>query len=375
MVPLKPARCRRCRHRLAGDDPAPVVHQVHEIPAVRPHVTEYRRHRLACPDCGAVTCARLPAEAVGGYGPRTQAVCALLAGGHRLGKRAAAQVLGDLFGLPIGPAAVCDLQAKTAAALEPIHAEAVAATRTRPANVDETGWTQGRAKAWLWVAVTAAVTAFVVRLSRSRAAFHDLAGPAPPVLTTDRYAVYDHLPADRRQVCWAHLRRDFQAMIDRANAGAGIGADLLLHADILFENWNRVRDGTLTRRGFRRSYLGWLRAEARSLLASGAACGCARTAGTCREILAVEASLWTFARVDGVEPTNNAAERAVRHAVCWRKTSYGTDSETGSRFVERVLTVVASCRQQGRDVLGFLADAVHAARTGTAPPSLVPAGV
>jgi transposase len=283
--------------------------------------------------------------------------------------------MGDLFGLSISPAAVCDLQAKTAAALAPIHTQALAYTQTQPTNMDETGWTQGRTRAWLWVAVTATVTAFVIRLSRSRVAFHDLAGPTPPVLTTDRYAVYDHLPGDRRQVCWAHLRRDFQAMIDRANGGSEIGQDLLLHADILFEQWNRVRDGTLTRRGFRQSYLGWLRAEVRNLLASGVASPCPKTAATCREILGVEASLWTFARVAGVEPTNNAAERAVRHAVCWRKTSYGTDGEAGSRFVERVLTVVATCRQQRRSVLAFLVDAVQAASTGTAGPSLVPAGV
>ena len=138
--------------------------------------------------------------------------------------------------------------------------------------------------------------------------------------------------------------------------------------------WRRVRDGTLTRVGFRTRYASWLRAEVHDRLASGAACGCAKTAGTCREILAVEASLWTFASAPGVEPTNNAAERAVRHAVCWRKTSYGTDTASGSRFVERVLTVVATCRQQGRSVLEFLVDTVQAARTGGIPPSLVPGG-
>lgn len=375
VVPLKPARCRRCSHRLTGDDPAPLVHQVHEVPAVRPHVTEYHRHRLTCPGCGATTCAPLPADAAGGYGPRAEAACALLAGGHRLGKRAVAQVMGDRFGLPISPAAVCDLQARTAAALAPVHTAALAYTRTRPANVDETGWKQGRARAWLWAAVTAAVTAFVVRRTRGRAAFDDLVGPTPPVLTTDRYGVYTHLPAGRRQVCWAHLRRDFQAMIDRANAGSKVGEDLLRHADILLRQWKRVRDGTLTRAGFRSRYVAWVRAEVHSLLGRGAASACAKTAGTCREVLAVEASLWTFAAAAGVEPTNNAAERALRHAVCWRKTSYGTDSAAGSRFVERVLTVVASCRQQGRDVLGFLMDAVQAAKTGTASPSLVPAGV
>jgi transposase len=280
--------------------------------------------------------------------------------------------MSDLFGLPISPAAVCNLQKKTAAVLEPIHAEALCYTRTQPANVDETGWKQGPAKVWLWAAVTTLVTAFVIRPKRDRAAFDALVGPDPPVLTTDRFSVYAHLRGDRRQVCWAHLRRDFQAMIDRKNAGSAIGTDLLLHADILLEHWSRVRDGPLTRRGFRQSYLGWLRTEIEHLFQRGSASPCAKTAATCREILAVKGSLWTFALTAGVEPTNNAVERAVRHAVCWRKTSYGTDSEAGSRFVERMLSVVASCRQQGRNVLTFLIDALQAARSGDSSPSLLP---
>jgi hypothetical protein len=132
-----------------------------------------------------------------------------------------------------------------------------------------------------------------------------------------------------------------------------------------------VRDRTLSRRTFRRSR-GWIRSDGRLRLGHGRESGCAATAGACRELLAVEPALWTFASVEGVEPTNNAAERALRHAVCWRKTSYGTDSSGGSRFVERVLTVVASCRQQGRGVLAFLTDAIQALRAGTTPPSLIP---
>ena len=238
--------------------------------------------------------------------------------------------------------------------------------------MDETGWREGKKRGWLWVAVTASVTVFLVRLSRGRAVLDDLIRGDLGVLTTDRYPAYAHLAADRRQVCWAHLRRDFQAMIDRRNAGAAVGEDLLMHADILLMQWKRVRDGTLTRRGFRQSYLGWVRAEVRALLTLGAGCGCATTAGVCRELLSVEPALYTFAGVAGVEPTNNAAERALRHAVCWRKMSFGTDSDGGSRFVERVLTVVATCRQQGRDVLAFLTGVIQATRAGTEPPSLFP---
>jgi transposase len=294
---------------------------------------------------------------------------AYLSGVGRLSKRTIRTLLGDLCDLPVSLGMVSKLEGTVSRALKPIHAEAHAKTRGQDANVDETRWTQGKAKAWLWVAVTTLVTVFLIRPNRNRAAFDDLAGPTPGVLTTDRFPVYTHLTGRRRQVCWAHLRRDFQAMIDRTDAGSGIGGDLLLHADILFEHWQKVRDGTRTRGWFRRTCARWVRAEVKALLARGTACGCGKTAGVCREVLAVEGSLWTFARRDGVEPTNNAAERAVRHAVCWRKTSYGTDSERGSRFVERMLTVVASCRQQGRGVLDFLVQAVSGQK-----PSLLPQG-
>ena len=373
VIDLRPAACGRCAGPLAGDDPAPLCHQVVELPPVRPHVTEYRRHRLACPRCGRTARAGLPAEVRGGYGPRVQAACAVLSGAYRVGKRGVARLMNDLFGVPIGPAAVCGLQRETADALAPVAAEALAHVAGKPANVDETGWREGGKRAWLWVAVTAAVTAFPVRLSRARKVLADLIPGDPGTLTTDRYPVCDHLPVGERQVCWAHLRRDFQAMIDRQDAGSAVGEDLLVHADILLRQWKRVRDGTLTRGGFRRTYLGWIRTEIRSLLERGAGCGCAKTAGVCRESSAIEPALYAFAGAAGVEPTNDAAERALRHAVCWRKTSYGTDSEGGSRFVERVLTVVASCRQQGRDVLAFLTDAILAARAGTPTPSLIPA--
>jgi transposase len=163
-------------------------------------------------------------------------------------------------------------------------------------------------------------------------------------------------------------------MIDRADAGSAVGRDLLLHADILLAEWKRVRDGGLARAAFQSDTLAWLRPEVATLLAAGAASAAPKTAGVCASLRGIEAGLYTFASVEGVEPTNNAAERALRHAVCWRKTSGGTDGASGSRFVERVLTVVASCRQQNRDVLAVLTEAVLASRTGTTPPSLLPAG-
>jgi transposase len=156
-----------------------------------------------------------------------QAVCALLSGAYRISKRGVARLCGDLFGVPISPAAVCDLQHETAAALEPVAREARAHVAGKPANVDETGWRESGKRGWLWVAVTDRVTAFLVRLSRARQVLGELIGGEPGVLTTDRYPAYGHLPAARRQVCWAHLRRDFQAMIDRRNDGSLIGEEML----------------------------------------------------------------------------------------------------------------------------------------------------
>jgi transposase len=169
-----------------------------------------------------------------------------------------------------------------------------------------------------------------------------------------------------------HLRRDFQAMIDRGGDGAQIGEDLLLHADILFNLWYKVRDGTRTRTWLGRQVEEWLRPEIRLLLQRGTAYGCAKTAGTCVEILKVEVSLWTFARVEGVEPTNNAAGRALRHPVLWPTASHGTRSPAGSRFVALILSAVGTCRQQGRNVLEYLTACCQAALEKAPAPSLLP---
>jgi transposase len=166
------------------------------------------------------------------------------------------------------------------------------------------------------------------------------------------------------------LIRDFRAMVDRGRAGATIGADLLLHADVLFSKWYRVRDGTRKRPWLIRE-VEWIRDAVVDLLRRGGVCACAKTAAVCREMLAVEEAMWTFASVEGVEPTNNAAERAVRPVVLWRKRSFGTWSEDGCRYVERLLTVTHTLRLQGRRVLDSLRDALVAHRAGLPTPQLL----
>lgn len=369
----RPAACRRCRRPLAGEDPAPLRHQVTELPPVRPVVTEYRCHRLRCPGCGATTCGGLPAGVAGQDGPRLRAACALLTGAFRLSKAKAARLLGDLFGVPLSAAQVCATEAAVGEQLQPVADGLLAAARHHPANVDETSMGKGR---WLWAMVTAVATVFRIVSGRTRGELTRLLGPDYwPVLTSDRHALYMHLPDDRHQLCWSHLRRDFQAMIDRKNAGSGVGRDLLALSDELFRLWRRVRDGTLTKGRF----AGKMHAERefrtrlRAALGRGEGCGCAKTAGTCRELLDREVSLFVFAFAAGVEPTNNAVERAVRHGVLWRKQSHGPQSEAGAMYLAHIWSVVETCRQHGRNVWEYLAACVAADDDGRPLPHLLPA--
>lgn len=284
----------------------------------------------------------------------------------------AASFCGEVLGAPLALGASCRVEQTVAQAVAAPVQAARTYVQSQAANVDETTWWEQLRRGYLWVAVTQGVSGFVIRASRGAKVLRELVGEAyGEVLTSDRAKAYNSQPLRRRQLCWAHLRRDFQAMIDRGGVGAEIGTRLLVDSGVLFEWWHWVRDGTWQRATLRRSVSG-LRPAFRETLAAGTRCGCPKTAATCRELLAREPALWTFVRVEGVAPTNNAAERALRHAVQWRKSSSGTESAAGSQFVENILTVVATCRQQDRPVLAYLTQCCQALSAGTAPPSLLP---
>jgi transposase len=368
----KPSKCRRCRHLLSGEDAEPRRHQVAELPPIEPEVHEYRLHRLCCPRCHTVTSGALP-EGVPGtaFGPRLHAALSVLTGAYRLSKRQVAQLCSDLLGLTISLGMIAKLERITADVLERPVAELAEAVKTAgAANIDETGWREAHLKAWLWVVVTSAGIVFRIVRSRAGVVAKDLLGDEPkPVVISDRFPGYEWIKLKSRQVCWAHLRRDFQAMIDRDGGGEEVGRQLLWQSNKLFESWHKVRDGTSQRSTFLQT-VAWLRPMVRSSLGRGSRCACAKTAATCGELLRLGDCLWTFTRVAGVEPTNNAAERALRHAVIWRRISGGTDSEGGSRFVERMLSVVATCRQQGRSVLDYLTRCHQAHLSGESVPIL-----
>ena len=372
-----PRHCQRCQTPLPAlpgpKDPEPTWHQVAELPPLAAEVTEYRGHFRTCPDCGTLNHAAIPAALKAhSIGPRLAATLAYFTGRHHLSQRGLEEAAEDVFDVPLSLGTVGHLAEQTSVALAPAHAEAVQAVRDAAVkNVDETGWKLAGGRCWLWAAATATVAAFVIHARRSAAGLKALLGEViGGIVGSDRWSVYQQLAVDRWQVCWAHLRRDFQAMVDRDNAGSAIGEELLFLSAVLFSWWHRVRDGTLARSTFRR-YIADVRRDVRALLEQGSACGCAKTAATCRELLAIEPALWTFVRVEGVEPTNNHIERMLRLAVLWRKKSFGSQSEAGCRFVERLLTVVQTRRLQGRPVLDYLYEALVAHRAGLPAPKLV----
>ena len=374
-----PATCEQCQQPLAPD-PAlevdePRRHQVSDIPPVRVEVTEHRRHGVRCPACGHTTVAPLPSEVpAGAFGPRLQAIIALLSGRFRISRREVVELSDELFGLRISLGAVDDLCRATGVVLaEPVAEVSEAVRPAAHVNVDETGWKLRGQRYWLWVAVAAMATLFVISPSRGRKVLHDLIGADyPGYVGSDRYSAYSALPPERRQVCWAHLRRDFQSLVDYGGRATLIGRLALSLTARLFHRWHQVRDDPVAWAGFA-AEIGPLKAEFRALLEVGEQSPVDKVSGLCRSLLKVWPALWTFTIVPGLEPTNNSAERAVRPGVLWRKGSFGTQSDAGSHFVARMLTVAATARQQGVPLLGYLTAVCVATQRRQPIPSLLPA--
>jgi transposase len=369
-IPCKPTACRRCGRPLTGDDPHPLRHQVAELPVVVPDVVEYQLHRLQCSCCHTSTCGTLPPGVRGHFGPRLEATLALLAGRYRHGFRPVVELASDLWNLKLSPGMVSKLRQHTAEALLLPWVQVALYVRTQNVNIDETPWREKKKRVYLWAAVTPLAALYRITTGRTAERAQALLGQAyAGVATCDRLKSYWWIK--RLQWCWSHLRRDFQAMIDRGRPGKSLGAALLEQSNTLFSLWHRFRAGQLSRSGLQEA-MKPVREAVKRTLARGCKNRCRKTAGTCKELLSHEAWLWTFVEVEGVEPTNNEAERMARPGVLWRKTSGGTESRAGSRFVERVLTVVESCRRQGKKVLDYLSACIESWRHDGDPPDLVP---
>jgi transposase len=370
VITLIPHECRRCGTQLDGSDPAPLRHQVWELPEIQPIVTEYQQHRLSCPGCGESTCAALP-EGVptGGSGPRLIAFVALLMAYFRQSKRRTALFVDSILNIPCCPALTVKHQNIATQALRPNYEELAAALPQQPVlHGDESPTKEATTKAWLWTFVARSFTVFALRGSRAATAITELLGEHfAGVMNCDRAKMY--WQCGNLQWCWAHLKRDFQALLDHPDHQVKrLGRDLMKPTRDLFRHWSRCRDGTLTRVGMLR-LMGPIRKEIDGLLLRGYGTA---VDGMCRELYDHRAWLWTFLEVEEVEPTNNAAERSLRHAVIWRKLSFGTQSASGSRFVETLLSVIETCRQQERNVFEHVTQSVQAHFHEHQAPSLLP---
>lgn len=372
VIPCKPTAYRRCGGELQEDSSEPLRHQVWELPEIQPIVCEYQLFRGHCSCCGITTTAELPEGVPSGQcGPRLAAFTGLLMGHFRQSKRRTASFLSDLLNIPCSPAWTVKIQNLVSNATADPYKELRNSLAEQPQLfVDESPTKENRQKAWLWVAVAQTFAVFGIFSNRSRESLVSLVGDYTGIiLNCDRAKMY--LDGKRLQWCWAHLKRDFQKLIDSSNGQVKrIGHDLMRQQKQLFEYWRQYKAGKLKWEEFQESVQP-IEEEVRQLLLRGRFSGNKKLIGFCSGLYEGREHLWTFTRMFGIEPTNNTAERALRPAVIYRKLSFGTQSATGSRYLERLLSVSETCRLQNRNVYQYLIGAMEAQYAGQPAPSLL----
>ncbi len=378
VVEYRPEQCRRCGLSLADAPTAgePGRWQVIELPPVRAHVTEHRSLCCLCPSCGTRSRGRVP-QAVRGshFGPRLVAFSTMLTSRFRLSRRQLREFLSDLLDVPAPSLGSTQaFQEEVSAALLCAYQQIRDAVRSSAlAWVDETSWSLRGLSRWLWVAATKAATLFRIGRSRSARSRELLLGrDYGGVLTSDRWRAYDSHPLDERQICWAHLKRNLQGLADRNGPGAHLGHWGVRETEQLFRAWHLYQRSEISRAEVRRAMVP-VRMRLRRLLALGIASEDRHARALGRDLLRLWPALWTFLRIEGVEPTNNRAEQALRAPVIGRKLCFGSQSGKGLRATERLLSVTQTCRQHQRNLLSYLTEALAAHRQGLAPPALLPA--
>lgn len=370
-VDYYPPQCESCWEPLPKvADPQATRFQVTEVPPVVPHTTEYRCHAVTC-RCGYQTRGRFGAEVpTSPFGPRLMSIIGLLSGVYHLSRRKTVTLLSDLLGVRISLGAVSSVEARVSEAVKPAVDEAwTKVSNARVKHTDGTGWLQAGAALAVWTIATTMVTVFKIVADSSKATLQPLYGALRGILVSDRATALTFWAMDRRQVCWAHLLRRFVSFSERDGPAATIGRELLDYTGLLFEYWHAYRDGTIAKATFR-AWMAPVRAGIEDVLQRAVAANIKRLSGSCENILEHRPALWTFVDHDDVEPTNNHAERELRAFVLWRKRSFGSQSERGNAFAERMMTIAHTARKQDRDVLAFLTDCCHAHSRGTQPPSL-----
>jgi transposase len=373
VVDLFPSHCEGCAGSLPQvPDPAAERYQQVELPPIQPHTTEWRCHQVACPQCRHKTRAPYDAKKIPAspFGPRLMALIAFLTGVYHVSRRKTVVLLWELLGVRISLGALSAVESRVSDAIAPAVDDAwkrVGAGVVK--HTDGTSWLQAGATRALWTIATKAATVFKILVDSSKATLQPLYGALEGILVSDRAKALNFWAMDRRQICWAHLLRKFVSFSERAGPAAAIGRELLDYTGIVFEYWHDYRDGKLPRAVF----VAWMDAlgpKVEAVLARGVAASIDGVSGSCADILEHKAALWTFVAHQDVEPTNNHAEREIRAFVLWRKRSYGTQSDRGNLFAERVMTVAHTARKQNRNVLSFLTACCTATLQGGRRPAL-----
>lgn len=371
IVDCYPEQCENCWEPLAvKQDPGATRYQVTEIPPARPETIEYRCHEVQC-QCGHRTRGQLAKEVQGSpFGPRLMSLIALLTGVYHLSRRKAVTLLSDMHGVRLSVGAVSAVEERVSEAVKPVVEEAWAQVGNAPVkHTDGTSWRQAGVALAVWTIATVTVTVFKIVVDSSKATLEPLFGKLMGILVSDRATALNFWAMERRQVCWAHILRRFVSFSERDGPAGEIGRALLDYTGLVFEYWHSYKEGRLSRELF----LAWMRpvrAAMEELLERAVAADIKGLSGSCQNLLEHRQALWTFVEQQGVEPTNNHAERELRAFVLWRKRCFGSKSERGNRFAERLMTVVHTARKQKRDVLAVLQACCEAARTGSQVPSL-----
>lgn len=373
-VKCDPRRCRRCAEDLANAEVLdPLRHQTIEIPPIKADVTEYLLGRRRCGRCSAITCGKLPHGVSRGMcGPNLMTVVVLLVGVYHLSRRSAQRLLSDVLGVDISLGCASQVEDKMSAALAAPHQEALDCVRAAGAkNLDATTWAREGKHRALWVLACAAATAFSITADATTATVRRFVRFTRGILMSDRGSQFGFWAMHKRQICWAHLVRKFVAFTESTNPKVrNLGENLLLFASVHLRAWHQARDGTISRAAFQ-NIIRNLEPYVIGHLERGVALGVRGVAGACANILQHREALFTYACADGVEPTNNHAEREIRAFVLWRKCSFGSQSERGERFAERIMTVVHTLRKQNRHVLSYLVEACENSLRGIPAPKLI----
>jgi len=372
-IELKPKICPCGSTDFEKTNEEPLRHQIVDIPPIEPQVTEYIQPMFRCKDCGRLLYQSLPDEVKRKYfGPGILSVVGILTGVLNTSKRKALALINEVFSVPMSLGGLSNSEAQVADALEHPYDETLEHVRGQDVtHADETGWPRAnRQRGWLWAMCCASAAAFMVQAERGQKAAKKLLGGFCGTLVSDRWGGYNFF-CGLRQICWAHLKRDFKAISEAKGTIGQIGQELYGLAKKILKLRKRVRDRTLQWRTFQKQMKPLMK-RVEELLEQGA-CGQGKLSGKCRRIIKHREHLWTFVYDKRVEPTNNIAERIVRQAVLWRKSSFGTQSERGARYVERVLTACATCRLQGRSVIEYFREACCCHLDGFPVPSLIKA--